>query len=211
MLYYLGQQYTKHLIKRGIILMPRTAKNEQRAVEYAKKHFGIQDMPELIMQLGMISEESKKIYMAKWGLDGGSYCPNFARLTQKTKATNSEYLYRRAEIELRNLVIFVQKDIPDELCEKLTTLIILVIDKREEGEPAKVIDAKELIWVINTKLSAQERQLIYRKFELASEKGIVARELAKELGLMSQMEIYKLQSKILRKIKKYQDSFVVKN
>lgn len=191
--------------------MSRTAKNEQRAVEYARKYFGIQDMPELTMQLGMISEESRKIYMAKWGLDGGSYCPNYARLTQKMKIAKSEYFYKRAELELRSLVIFAQKDIADELREKLAFLVGLIFTKREKGEPAKIIDAKELLWVINTKLSPEERQLIYRKFGLVSDKGIVARELAKELGLESQLEIYRLQSKILRKIKKYQDDFVVKN
>ena len=70
------------------------------------------------LRLSLIPENSKRIFEARWGLDGGSTCNKFKQLDRKLEISNSKELYVQVEKDLANtkgMIYFVNpKSIPVE-------------------------------------------------------------------------------------------------
>ena len=184
--------------------------NEERVANYLIERFGVESMEELKKQLDMISEESKTVFMSRWGLDGSGYCSNYAQLGKKLNRNSPERLYRIAEQELFRVVTFVDsEEIPEDLAKKLTELVFYIFDERKIGESAKRINAKELVWTIMTKLSLEERIFLFNRFGIFSQKSASLKEIEEKLNL-SGHKIWQIQHVLLQKLRDNADDFVMK-
>ncbi len=68
--------------------------------EYNNVRLGIKGEKELMFKLNLIPEESKRIIVARWGLDGTKPCSSFKMLNQMLGADDSRELYAEALKEL---------------------------------------------------------------------------------------------------------------
>ncbi len=64
-------------------------KNVQRVLD----KFELKDNQELRSRLGVMPEQAKRVFMARWGIDGRQYCTSYKMLDEKLQMENSKQVY----------------------------------------------------------------------------------------------------------------------
>lgn len=158
-------------------------KNLERVIKVTSR-FGISDKETLLRRLNLIPEESKKIFEARWGLDGGSYCSNYKLLDKKIGRENCKEEYLKAEIALEkssyllNIIDYEEFGFEEAVgLGRLASAIeceICIEDSKYVGK--NIYDALE-------KLEEEEKTCIINTYGLHKVRMKTSKQIAEELSI----------------------------
>jgi DNA-directed RNA polymerase sigma subunit (sigma70/sigma32) len=78
--------------------------NIKKCFQYVIERFDfVKSYEDLKVLISLISETSRKVFEARWGLDGGKYCHMFKTLDKKLGIHHSKRLYEQALFEMKNV------------------------------------------------------------------------------------------------------------
>lgn len=158
-------------------------KNLERVIKVTSS-FGISDKETLLRGLNLIPEESRKIFEARWGLDGGTYCPNYKLLDKKMGRENCKEEYLKAEIALKKLrYVFNIMDYEEFEFEEAVGLGRLAgaIECKIFIEDSKYVGKG--IYNALEKLEEEEKMCIINEYGLHKVKRKTTERIAKELDI----------------------------
>lgn len=158
-------------------------KNLERTINFTSR-FGISDEDTLQRRLNLIPKESKRIFEARWGLDGKNYCPNYKLLDEKIKKKNSKDDYLKAEFELeRSIYLLNILDYNEFEFDKAVGLGRLAgaIEGKTHIEDTKYIGKG--IYDALESLTEIEKTAILKNFGLESGTACEIKEIAKMLSV----------------------------
>lgn len=77
----------------------------KRMLDFVSEQYGKQLTEKQVqIALALISEESKKVFEARWGILDGVYCQTFQQLDEKLKMENSKEEYDRSLEKLMGML-----------------------------------------------------------------------------------------------------------
>lgn len=177
------------------------------------KKFQIYTFEDLDLRLSLIPENSKRIFEARWGLDGGSTCNNFKQLDRKLEISNSKELYVQAEKDLANtkgMIYFVNPEsIPFERAVNIGKLAHILVKKFIHDETIK-IDANKLVECIYSSIKGNDRDIIIARYGLETGEPQIAQEVAKTLNI-TQARVTQLEYKALERLKYFSFYYVLQD
>lgn len=188
-----------------------TMKEEIALNQVRSSQYQIQTLEELKYRLSIIPEASKKIFEARWGLDGGAVCTHFPKLDKKLQISNSSELYQKAQKDLLNSkwLIYLDdpKSTPFEQAVNIGKLATVLVEKYFYDQTLR-IDAVKMIECIHTFLKGAERDVIVLHYGLDDGNYKTLREVAPKLNISMSL-VHHTEYKALTTLSYYKFHFTI--